>query len=227
MTLDARAQILGALRRSLKADQRSDADRQAVADRLARPERHLRPARIARDAAGLRDLFITMATNAAATLENLPDAAAVPAAVARYLASQNLPAAAIISPALTGLPWSEHAPSLTIRSGAPQDSDPVSVTPVLAGVAETGTLVTSSGPATPSTLNFLPDTHIAILHAVNIVGGYEEIWDRLRATHSDGSWPRTVNMITGPSRTGDIDMVIQLGAHGPRRLHILLVGADD
>ena len=36
-------------------------------------------------------------------------------------------------------------------------------------------------------------------------------------------WPRTVNLITGPSRTGDIEQRIQLGAHGPRRLHIILV----
>jgi L-lactate dehydrogenase complex protein LldG len=109
---------------------------------------------------------------------------------------------------------------LSITKGASQGDDEVSVTAAYAGIAETGTLLLHSGPASPTTLNFLPDNHIVVLRASQIVGAYEDAWDRLRAA---GALPRTVNMITGPSRTGDIEQTIMLGAHGPRRLHIVLV----
>ena len=55
------------------------------------------------------------------------------------------------------------------------------------------------------------------------LGPYEDAWDRLRAAEGEGRLPRTVNFITGPSRTGDIEQTIQMGAHGPRRLHVILV----
>jgi L-lactate dehydrogenase complex protein LldG len=87
-------------------------------------------------------------------------------------------------------------------------------------VAETGTLVLTSGPESPTTLNFLPDTHIAVVNRSQITGRYEDVWDKIR---DNGALPRTVNMISGPSRTGDIEQTIQLGAHGPRRLHILIL----
>jgi len=83
-------------------------------------------------------------------------------------------------------------------------------------------LMLISGPQTPTTLNFLPDTHIVVVRSEQVVATYEDGWDRLRIC--DGL-PRTVNFITGPSRTGDIEQRIELGAHGPRRLHIVLV--DD
>ena len=80
-----------------------------------------------------------------------------------------------------------------------------------------------SGPDHPTTLNFLPDTHIVVLRASQVVGPYEDAWARLRAAAT--AMPRTVNFVTGPSRTADIEQTIQLGAHGPRRLHIVLI--DD
>ena len=96
--------------------------------------------------------------------------------------------------------------------------------------AETGTLMLTSDTARPSTLNFLPDSHIVILRADQITGAYEEGWKHLRAQggqgtqgSEDGFMPRTVNLVTGPSRTGDIEQTMQLGAHGPRRLHIIIV----
>ena len=50
-----------------------------------------------------------------------------------------------------------------------------------------------------------------------------ELWVRLRARYGKDRMPRTVNTITGPSRTGDIEQAMELGAHGPRRMHILVV----
>jgi L-lactate dehydrogenase complex protein LldG len=150
----------------------------------------------------------------------------VPGEVARYLAAENLPAELKMAPdpALDTMPWAER-PLLQIRRGKAEPGDAVSLTPCVAAVAETGTLMLTSGEATPTTLNFLPDTHIVVVRTGQVVASYEDGWDLLRAQSADKLWglPRTVNFITGPSRTGDIEQRIELGAHGPRRLHVILI----
>src|SRR5262249_33269294 len=137
----------------------------------------------------------------------------------------NLPARLRLAPdpLLTGLPWRER-PLLEISTGPSAGDDAVSLTLAEAGVAETGTLMLASGPQSPTTLNFLPDTDIVLLSAERIVGGLEEAWRLLRERRGWAGLPRTVNFITGPSRSADIGQKLQLGAHGPRRLHILVVG---
>lgn len=125
-------------------------------------------------------------------------------------------------PKLDAIPWSA-APMLQIARGKPDPSDEVGLTGAFAAIAETGTLMLLSGPESPSTLNFLPETHIVVVKAGEILGSYEDGWAKLR--QAAGALPRTVNFITGPSRSGDIEQTLQLGAHGPRRLHIVLV--DD
>jgi L-lactate dehydrogenase complex protein LldG len=79
-----------------------------------------------------------------------------------------------------------------------------------------------SGPRSPSTINFLPETEVVVLPADAVVGAME---DALAQVRRSGTMPRTINFITGPSRTGDIEQRIEMGAHGPRRLHIVIV--DD
>jgi L-lactate dehydrogenase complex protein LldG len=114
---------------------------------------------------------------------------------------------------------------LEIEEGIAEAADATSLTGAFAAIAETGTLMMASGPQAPVTLNFLPENHIVVLRASQVTGTYEEAWQRLRAQLGKDVMPRAVNMITGPSRTGDIEQTILLGAHGPRRLHVLLV--DD
>ncbi len=94
----------------------------------------------------------------------------------------------------------------------------MAVTGALAGVAETGSLVRCSG-ADPVRRHFLAEAHVVVLAAGQIVARIEDLWARL----ARGPWPRAVNLITGPSRTADIEQRLQLGAHGPRQLHIVLV----
>jgi L-lactate dehydrogenase complex protein LldG len=89
--------------------------------------------------------------------------------------------------------------------------------------AETGTIAMVSGPQNPSTLNFLPDNHIVVVSAKDIQGDYEALFARVRFAYGKGTMPRTVNFITGPSRSGDIEQTLLLGAHGPRRLHVIVV----
>lgn len=218
----ARDEILGRIRRSLKRGPLPAATAASLSAALSARKRGIGLARVKRDQAGLAELFVEMAKAVATTVARVPDLADAPAALARYLAAENLPARVVASPALEILPWASHPP-LDVRFGAARETDSVSVTPVFAAIAETGTLMTTSGPKTPATLNFLPETHVAILQAGQIVGAYEDAWDRFRDLSRDGL-PRTVNLITGPSRTGDIEQTIMLGAHGPRRLHVILVG---
>ena len=221
---EARQDILLGIRRSLKRG-RLDMVREAeLREQIASHRRNLVPARAA--ALGDRgrvDLFVAMAEEVQATVTRVSSPGAVPEEVARYLVAENLPAELVLAPdpSLDDLPWDER-PLLRIRRGRAEAGDAVSLTPCFAAIAETGTLMLISGAATPTTLNFLPDTHIVLVRADQVVAAYEDGWDRLR---SAGAMPRAVNFITGPSRTGDIEQRIELGAHGPRRLHIILV--DD
>jgi L-lactate dehydrogenase complex protein LldG len=226
---EARDQILGGIRRSLKRGPLDQSREQALKERLAAPTRNLIPARAAKlDHKGQVDLFVTMAEEVQTTVARVSGVGDVPGAIADYLAQRNLPSRLVMTPdpQLDVIPWQDR-PTLEIRRGRAEDADTVGVTACFAGVAETGTLMLTSGPESPTRNNFLPDTHIVVMRGEQVVATYEEGWTRLRARQhkADGSWamPRTVNFITGPSRTGDIEQRIELGAHGPRRLHIVLI----
>ena len=108
------------------------------------------------------------------------------------------------------------------ESRAATNADRISVTNAYAGIAETGEVVLLSGHDNPTTLNFLPSDHIVVLNTERIVTSSEDVWAKMRTEKRP--MPRTINYIAGPSRTGDVEMVLQIGAHGPRRLHVVLVG---
>jgi L-lactate dehydrogenase complex protein LldG len=169
-------------------------------------------------------LFTRMALQAAATIDRAGSRAEVPGLVKSYLSNHNLPAEARLAPdpRITELDWGSQ-PLLSISAGGTDGSHPVSVTGAFAGVAETGTLALTSGAPSPTLLNFLPETHIVVIDAKDLAGTYEEMWARLKGQHGE-AMPRTLNFITGPSRSGDIEQTILMGAHGPKRLHIILVG---
>jgi len=215
--------ILGKVRRRLEGRE-GRRDAAAVEARIADHQANLIPKRGQVPLADRIRLFEAAAQTLSATLERLPNDAAVPAAVAAYLRRQNLPLTVrrAPDPGLAGLPW-DSEPMLALEEGRAEGSDAVSLTPVFAAVAETGTLALTSAPETPTSLNFLPETHIAVVRTSQLVGTYEEVFERLRQRFGAGVMPRTLNFITGPSRTGDIEQKIELGAHGPRRLHLLLV----
>jgi L-lactate dehydrogenase complex protein LldG len=147
------------------------------------------------------------------------------AAIASYLGTCNLPPRLRLGtdPVLAALPWRE-AWDIELASGPAEASDGASLSCAIVAAAETGTLFLASGPDNPTTLNFLPEAHTILIAAIDIVGSYEEAWDRLRAIYGEGRLPRTVNLISGPSRTADIEQTIVQGAHGPRRLYVLILG---
>ena len=227
----SKADILGGIRRGLKRGV-LPADQQAMLEgRLASHPRHLIPARSQLPRPEQIALFIRNVEKEFGTVERIPDLAHVPAALSDYLAGQNLPPRFALAPhpELAGIPW-DSRPLLTYEARRAEASDQVSVQHGWAGIAETGTLMLPSGPERPTTLNLLAETEVVVLRASAIVGPYEEAWDRLRARGRDalsgGIMPRNIMFVTGPSRSADIEQTLELGAHGPRRLHILRVDDD-
>ncbi len=219
--MSARDDILSTIRRSLGVTGAEAPRLAAVRERLASAPRGLVPARGQLDEPGRIALFRAQAEAVQATTAEVA-LAEVPAEIARYLRDNNLPATLRTGadPRLAAMDWS--ATALVIVHGASEGDDLNSVSHAFAGVAETGTLVMTSGPDNPTTLNFLPDNHVVVVAAKDIAGDYETVWTRLRETHGKGLMPRAVNMITGPSRSGDIEQKLLLGAHGPRRLHVIV-----
>ncbi|MCG6122749.1 MAG: lactate utilization protein [Microvirga sp.] len=220
----AREDVLAGIRRSLgvRGDERTR--RAIVEDRLATAPAGVIPQRGQGSGEERVGVFVAQAERALASVARVPDRAAVPAAIAAYLRDSNLPAELRMGedPRLAEMPWGGTA--LVTRAGPSDGSDLNAVSHAFGGVAETGTLVLVSGRDNPSTLNFLPDNHIVVVDASEIAGDYEAIWESLRARFGKGVMPRTVNYVTGPSRSADIEQTILLGAHGPRRLHIVVVG---
>ncbi|MBW8284152.1 MAG: lactate utilization protein [Rhizobium sp.] len=222
--MHGKSAILAKIRASLKAPTADDVRRSAVSARLAQAPKGIIPARGQLPAAERVALFRAMAEKYNATTEHIDGLAALPAAVSAYLMGCNLPAAIRIGndPRLATAPWSSEG-TLEIRHGASDGNDLAAVSHAFGAVAETGTLAMLSGPDNPVTLNFLPEHHIVVVKADEIAGDMETIWARLRAAQG-GAMPRTVNFITGPSRSADIEQTLLLGAHGPRALHIVVTG---
>lgn len=227
--MSARDDILGSIRGALGRPALEGEAAAALRQRLAHPTRNLIPDRTAgRDTDGLTAQFAEKSREVACTVDEVASLDDVPEAVRAYLSRENLPARVVQAPAFTdGLDWST-TPTLEIKTGTSDGSEDTSVTPVFAAVAETGTVMLTSDVATPTGLNFLPENHIVVVRRSQVVGPLEDAWARFRTARAtadrDGfDMPRTVNLITGPSRTGDIEQKIQMGAHGPRRLHVIIV----
>ncbi|MEZ5923227.1 MAG: LUD domain-containing protein [Hyphomicrobiaceae bacterium] len=217
--------ILGRIRRALGTGDDEVQRRVAVQRRLSAPAPGPIPARTKGTRGELVQQLKTRLEGLAASAEIVP-LPEIPARIADFLKRNNLPAAFRLGadPLLGGLDWST-APSLSVAHGPARPEDEVSVTHAVAAAAETGTLVLVSGADNPTTLSFLPETEIIVVRSADVEGSYEATWSKIRALYGDRNMPRTVNWVSGPSRTGDIDQTIVLGAHGPRRLHVII--AED
>lgn len=208
--MNARAAILGRLARARRDDT-------LVTARLAAPVRGPGPApypdRVAR--------FEARAQALASSVVRLPALKAVPAEVARYLASLDLPPRLVCWPEWQGLDWAGAGVQALCRPAV--GSDLIGLTGAFAGIAETGTLMLISGETTPATVSLLPETHIAVLPMSRLMDTLEDAFALLR--REAVRWPRAVNLISGPSRTADIEQTVTLGAHGPYRVHVILIEA--
>lgn len=174
------------------------------------------------EGAARTDRFCDQAQALQTTVARVTHARDVPAAVAAYLHEQALPLSGVAWGTLADLPWAQAGLALEYRP--PRDEDKLGLTGCFCAVAETGSLVLASSPQTPSSTHLLPETHIAIVPASRIVPALEDAYALLRAEL--GELPRALSTVSGPSRTGDIEQTIVLGAHGPYRVHVVIVDAD-
>lgn len=212
----ARRQILARIRAAQGRAAEPDAtERDGVADYLARHPSGPRP-----PAPGdLVAAFVDEATKLATTVDEVATLADAPAAAARYLSAHDLPMQAVAWRTLGELDWAAEGVAVEFRK--PVDGDLVGLTGCFCATAETGSLVLLSGPDTYASAGLLPETHIAVVPASRIVAGHEDAFALIRAER--GELPRAVNFVSGPSRTGDIEQTIVLGAHGPYRVHVIVV----
>jgi L-lactate dehydrogenase complex protein LldG len=215
--MSGRENILERIRTRLEGRERGITERRAaVQAHIDARQRSPQPQPPADLVNGFRERVLKLAS----TCDRVPHAADVPQAIRRYLAEHELPGSAVCWPALASLGWA--ATGLAVEARTARGDDLVGITGAYCGVAETGTLALLSGPDTPGSVSLLPETHIAVLACERVVAAMEDVWTLLRAEH--GAMPRAVNFVSGPSRTADIEQTVTLGAHGPSRVHIVLVG---
>jgi L-lactate dehydrogenase complex protein LldG len=214
---DAREQVLTNIRAALnRAGPLPDSVARMLQGRLSRPRPNIKPAigadRVAHFIDKLRS--VSGQVTRVASIDKVADV------VAEHLRRYDLGEAIVVAPdaSLEGIPWSNR---LRVQRRAGVGADRVTVTGAYAAVAETGSLVLLSAPESPTTLNFLPDDHLIVVRESQIVTHIEDVWVRMR--NDKRAMPRTVNFITGPSKTADIEQTMQEGAHGPRRLHVILL----
>ena len=215
----ARDNVLARVRHALR---RTGPDPNRAAAAVAYVARHVHGPRSAMPA-DLAARFVERAQDMSSTLECVAHRRAIPAAVRRYvdaLRIEGADRAGVCWPEFADLDWA--GAGLQIECRPTSGGDRLGITGAWCAIAETGTVVVLSGADTPTGTTLLPDTHIAVVPATRLVSGMEEMFALLRAER--GRLPRAINMISGPSRTGDIEQTIVLGAHGPFRVHILLLG---
>jgi len=213
----ARERVLANVRAALnRAGPLPDSVTRTLQGRLTRPRANLKPA-IGDDPLAYFIQKLESVSGKVTRVESIDRVADVVAEhLERYALGDRVALAP--DPALDGIPWSNR---LMVERRAATGDDRLSVTGAYAGVAETGSLVLLSSPESPTTLNFLPDDHVIVLRESRIVTHIEDVWARMRSDKM--VMPRTVNFITGPSKTADVEQTIQEGAHGPRRLHVILL----
>ena len=220
----SRTAVLGRVRKALgrtAPDQAAQADAQKY---LVARRHGPRPAM----PADLVARFLTRATDMASTVERIANVDAIPAAVARYIDALQLPPAIAAQKSHRGVCWPEfsaldwRSSGLEVEARPMQGTDLLGITGCFCALAETGTLLFATAANSPTGTMLLPATHIAVVPANRVVSGMEEAFDLVRRDRA--SVPRAMNFVSGPSRTGDIEQTIVLGAHGPFRVHILLLG---
>jgi L-lactate dehydrogenase complex protein LldG len=222
--MNSREAVLANIRRSLGVRGDEAPRKLEIETRLVQAPAGVAPKRGQGDVSARLAIFKEEAERVQASIAEVAAWTDAPAEIARFLRENNCPATLRMGAdaRLAAMPWS--ATSLEILHGASDGRDVNAVSAAFAGIAETGTLALVSGPDNPTTLNFLPDNHIVVLSRDAILADYESAFMKLRGAYGKGAAPRTVNFITGPSRSADIEQTLLLGAHGPRRLHIIIVG---
>ena len=212
----AREQVLARIRSALGRGAPGPERTTELRERIARHPRHIEPAFDETP----RQRFRQKLEAAEASFVELETLGDVAAEIERYLEAQGAEMRLTTGgdDLLRAIEWPA---SIEAQPWVAGSDHRVSVTAAYCGIAETGSLLLVSGEQNPTCLNFLPDYHIVVIKAEQLVQRMEDAWDRLRA--STTQMPRSVNFISGPSKTADVEQTVEYGAHGPRCLHVILV----
>lgn len=221
--MDQRDTVIDNVRRQLNRDRTDPQPIDRVRRRIEAHRRNTVPSRASGSRSELIDLFETMLTSVQGSTRRVASRAEIPAAILDYLDVGQADICINGEVERMGLRW-DTEPGIHLVPWVARSSLGVSVTGCFGAAAETGTVVITSSAHNPLTLNFLAERHIVILFAEQLAGSYEEIWDKVRAT---GTMPRDITFVSGPSCTGDIEMMLEYGAHGPRSLHVIVVEEEN
>lgn len=216
--MGARENVLRRVREALQRAGESSVETELLQARTYIGQ-HQQSPRIPSDWPDLVARFQEQTLMMSSTLDEVSAIQDVPAAIAKYLANIQAPRKLVCWNELASLDWAGQ--SIEVEARAARDGDVSGVTGCFCAIAETGTLMLASGPATPGKTSLLPDNHIALVPRTRVVRGMEEAWALARSEL--GVLPRAVSFISGPSRTADIEQTLVLGAHGPYRVHVILM----
>lgn len=214
MTESGREKVLARIRTALGDRPHSREDVASIEARMTQPPVGPRP-RLSGD---LIEAFVAKSRSNLFTVERIASLDTLPPAVQKLLGETSGTPDISVAPTLADLAWPAD---WRINYGPGRRIEPLSVTPAVAGIAETGSVILCSSPSSPTSLNFLPDIHVVVLRTSNIVTHAEVVWAGLRA--EGGDWPRAVNIVSGPSRTADVGGIVVRPAHGPKAVHLILV----
>jgi L-lactate utilization protein LutC len=200
-------------------DAEMNVGRDIILQSLSNPRRSQQPPEILLPpwTADLREHFIAKAKASAAQVHEIAQAAAAPAKISEVLRSAGARPELHIPAASPLYQWAWRGNELELSPEAPGGED-TALSAADLGIAETGTVVFLSGPQSLSSWHFRPGREFILLESRLIVPRLEDVLARIGRDHV----PATINLVTGPSRTADIEQTIEMGAHGPREIHILL-----
>jgi L-lactate dehydrogenase complex protein LldG len=175
-------------------------------------------------AAGLYGRFLQEASNAACIVHEAASNEAAIAAILQLVGAD--PTISSWNPTHIPLPGlAEALDNANISLVAQDASARVGLTGVDAALAVTGSVVLLSGNGRPRAASLLPPIHIAVVAASQIVPDLESWWAVQKAAGlAQAREHSNIVFITGPSRTADIAMQLVMGMHGPRELHLVLLG---
>ncbi len=103
------------------------------------------------------------------------------------------------------------------RSAAPELPE-AGVSEALYGLADTGSVVLAASPEEPRARSLLPFVHVSLLREERILPGLEELFEAV-----GDELPSALAIVTGPSRSADIEQTLVVGVHGPGEVHVVLV----
>ena len=112
-----------------------------------------------------------------------------------------------------------EAAGFVVHRGLAPEIEGAGVSTALYGLADTGSVVLAASPEEPRANSLLPAVHVSLLAEDRILPGLDELFEAV-----GGDLPSALAIVTGPSRSADIEQKLVVGVHGPGEVHVVLIG---